>query len=74
MNFKKLQARLRKDTLLQDERGLSTVEYVILLVLIAASCITLWMSLGESISKRISGSTALIEQHVNVPEGDDDTE
>ena len=42
----------------RDERGLSTVEYVILLVLIAVGSIALWTSFGTALMTHISDSTA----------------
>lgn len=44
-------------SLLRDERGLSTVEYVIILVLIAAGAIGLWTSFGSTLTGKIKGAT-----------------
>jgi Flp pilus assembly pilin Flp len=39
----------RDFSLLRDSRGLSTVEYVIILVLIAAAAVGAWSLLGQSV-------------------------
>ncbi|MDJ0763234.1 MAG: hypothetical protein QNJ97_09625 [Myxococcota bacterium] len=46
----------KKTGLLKDDRGLSTVEYIIILVLIAASCIGLWSKFGEKIHGKLSSA------------------
>jgi Flp pilus assembly pilin Flp len=43
-------------TLISDQRGLSTVEYVIILVLIAVLCIGVWKAFGSTIQGKIGGS------------------
>lgn len=48
--------------LLSDDRGLSTVEYVILLVLIAASCIGLWVTFGEKLREKIEAANKEMDQ------------
>lgn len=45
-----------KLSLRRDERGLSTVEYVILLVLMAVAGIGVWNTLGTTIRGKISDS------------------
>jgi Flp pilus assembly pilin Flp len=47
---------LGKPTLLRDERGLSTVEYVIILVLIAAAAIGSWVTLGGKLKEKLTDS------------------
>jgi Flp pilus assembly pilin Flp len=39
-----------------DERGLSTVEYVIILVLIATIGITVWKNFGEAVHEAVTGA------------------
>jgi Flp pilus assembly pilin Flp len=51
---KRLRADSAVDGALTDERGLSTVEYVILLVLIAVASLTVWSKLGKDISQRLN--------------------
>ena len=46
-----------KKSLLKDKRGLSTVEYIIILVLVAVGGIQLWSSFGEAVNDNISSST-----------------
>jgi len=43
--------------ILRDQRGLSTVEYIIILVLIAVAGIGLWRAFGETVSDKISNAT-----------------
>lgn len=50
-----------KSTLIRDERGLSTVEYVIILVLIAAAAVGVWTTLGTTIKTKIGESEAEIK-------------
>lgn len=68
----RIQNLLRSRTdLLTDERGLSSVEYVILLVLIAAACVGLWMTLGDIITSRLSDANAEIQKIQVNGDGDD---
>ncbi len=43
--------------LARDTRGLSTVEYVMLLVLIAAGSLQLWQKFGDVVTGKIKEST-----------------
>lgn len=70
--MKEVRTRAGKACLLRDERGLSTVEYVIILVLIAAACVGLWVNLGTTIKGKIGGATEEIEKEVQIK--DDDTQ
>jgi Flp pilus assembly pilin Flp len=54
--------------LLRDERGLSTVEYVILLVLIAAACVGLWSTFGKTISSKLKASDKTMNDNLHVEE------
>jgi Flp pilus assembly pilin Flp len=45
----------------RDERGLSTVEYIIILVLIAVAGIGLWRTFGDTVSEKISSATSEVE-------------
>jgi Flp pilus assembly pilin Flp len=51
-----------QSSLARDERGLSTVEYVILLVLIAIAGLALWKGLGDTVVEKIKGSNEKLEQ------------
>lgn len=55
----------RKLSLRRDERGLSTVEYVIILVLIAVAGIGLWTNFGKELSKKITDSTTDLKDNVD---------
>ena len=44
---------VRRTSFMSDERGLSTVEYVIILVLIAAAAIGLWKTFGETVQGKL---------------------
>jgi len=61
-----VRSRLSSSTIVQDERGLSTVEYVILLVLIAAACVALWVKLGGTIQRKIGEANDKIDEEVVV--------
>jgi Flp pilus assembly pilin Flp len=41
----------------RDDRGLSTVEYIIILMLIAVAGIALWSAFGETVSGKIGEAT-----------------
>lgn len=58
--MKKSKTRGVRISLLKDERGLSTVEYVILLVLIAVVGITAWTTFGEKIETSVGDATEVI--------------
>ena len=49
-----------KKGLLKDKRGLSTVEYIIILVLIAVGGIQLWSSFGDTLEGKITDSTTAV--------------
>jgi Flp pilus assembly pilin Flp len=51
-------------TLLRDERGLSTVEYVIILVLLAAAAVGVWTQFGGTITSKIKASDKEIQENV----------
>lgn len=51
-----------KHALVRDERGLSTVEYVIVLVLIAAAAISLWVSFGGKLRDKIGAANAEMDK------------
>lgn len=55
----KTQARLSQ--LHRDERGLSTVEYVILLALIAVGAIGVWSTFGGKIIKHVGDANTEFE-------------
>ena len=50
------QVLLRRNRLLRDQRGLSTVEYVIILVLVAVFAIGAWKAFGSAIYGKVKDS------------------
>jgi Flp pilus assembly pilin Flp len=44
--------------LLADTRGLSTVEYIIILCLIAVVCFAIWRQFGETVKSKVQGADA----------------
>ena len=56
----KLINRIRSSALVLDTRGLSTVEYVIVLCLIAAVAVGTWKAFGSMVEERIGASTDTI--------------
>lgn len=62
------QSRLSKPIALhKDERGLSTVEYVILLVLIAVTGIAVWQKFGKTIYDKIDTANTTVQDQVKAP-------
>ncbi len=55
----------RQTKLAQDERGLTTVEYVIVLVLIAAASVGTWNVLGGNIKKKLGDAQGEINSKVD---------
>ncbi len=47
-----------------DERGLSTVEYVIILVLIAVTAIGIWKTFGHTIVTKITDANSTVDTQV----------
>ncbi len=67
-------ATTNKRSLLRDDRGLSTVEYVILLVLIAAGSVGLWLTLGKKIYSQVNDANGELDNNLGldkVQSGDD---
>ncbi len=55
--FKKIEKpNQKKNGLARDERGLSTVEYIILLVLIAVAAIAAWGEFGDKVKGAVNDS------------------
>lgn len=46
--------------LLRDERGLSTVEYIIILCLIAVVGFALWKQFGQTVEGKTRGATTVV--------------
>jgi Flp pilus assembly pilin Flp len=54
--------------LARDDRGLSTVEYVIILVLIAAVALGAWKQFGEDVQTKLDEANSSFNETVVVPE------
>ncbi len=50
----------RTSLLLGDERGLSTVEYIIILCLIAVVGFALWKQFGQTVEGKTRGATTVV--------------
>lgn len=48
------------ERLLRDERGLTTVEYVIVLCLIAVVGFAIWKKFGETVKDKTSGADGVV--------------
>lgn len=55
--------------LANNDAGLSTVEYVVLLVLIGAVCIGTWKSFGDKISSELSNAESLFQTNLTTTPG-----
>ena len=47
----------------RDQRGLSTVEYTVLLVLIVACTVGLWNKLGNKVETKITSATTQFDKN-----------
>jgi Flp pilus assembly pilin Flp len=54
--------KLGRVSLWADDRGLSTVEYVIILVLVAVFAIGAWKAFGGTMSDKVKNSTEQIKK------------
>ncbi|NOY89739.1 MAG: hypothetical protein GXP55_00925 [Deltaproteobacteria bacterium] len=52
---------LRLNQLVRDEEGLSTVEYIIILVLIAVLGIVAWRAFGSAVKAKVQSSTDQVQ-------------
>lgn len=59
-----LASKLRSSRLWKDTRGLTTVEYVILLGLIAVVAVGVWKTLGQNIHDYVDKSTHTIDKEM----------
>ena len=50
-----------KRRLLKDEKGLSTVEYIIILALIAVACIAAWGAFGDQLNEEVGEATEAMD-------------
>jgi Flp pilus assembly pilin Flp len=61
----KILKRLSLRRLLSETRGLTTVEYVIVLAMIAVMSVGLWKTFGSNIKSYLSGSTSAIDAQMS---------
>lgn len=55
--------------LLRDDRGLSTVEYIIILMLIAVAGMVLWQNFGKAVADKVGAATQSVEGLPSSPIG-----
>lgn len=72
MTKKKSQTKIEKKydengSLIQDTKGMSTVEYLILLVVIGVASIALWTSMGKKVTKMATESDTALGKIPSVP-------
>ncbi len=53
--------RVRR-SLLRDNKGLTTVEYIIILCLIAVVGFGVWKKFGEKVKEKVGGSTEQVDE------------
>ena len=51
-----------KRSLLRDNRGLTTVEYIIILCLIAVVGFGVWQKFGAKVKEKVGGSTEQVDE------------
>jgi Flp pilus assembly pilin Flp len=70
--LEKARARLQGSRLARDEAGLSTVEYVIILVLIAAIAIGTWQTFGGRVKTGLENASNNFDTNVTNAKMDDE--
>jgi hypothetical protein len=60
MKLSPIPALRRRTVLLGDDRGLSTVEYIIILCLIAVVGFALWKQFGQTVEGKTRGATTVV--------------
>ena len=53
----------------RDQRGLTTVEYAIVLCLIAAASVGLWNNLGSMLHEKLDDASGEIDENVTIDFG-----
>ena len=56
----KIQKSNRIESLLSDEEGLTTVEYIIILCLIAVVGFAIWKKFGETVKEKVGGADNVV--------------
>lgn len=55
-------ASLKKRRFIGDDRGLTTVEYIIILCLIAVVGFGVWQKFGAKVKEKVAGSTEQVDE------------
>lgn len=63
--MKKALQKRNLSALIRETEGLSTVEYIIILVLIAIVGIAAWKQFGNTVKSKIEGSTNRVNSELN---------
>lgn len=59
---KSQKSKRARRSLLRDNRGLTTVEYIIILCLIAVVGFGVWKKFGEKVKEKVGGSTEQVDE------------
>ncbi len=62
--LQKVRARLQGSSIVRDQAGLSTVEYVIILVLVAAIAIGTWKTFGKTVNDGLDAASKNFDTEV----------
>lgn len=65
--LQKMRARLHGFSIVRDQAGLSTVEYVIILVLVAAIAIGTWKTFGKTVNTGLEAASTNFTSEVTTP-------
>jgi len=57
-----LETRNESLSLLRDQRGLTTVEYIIILCLIAVVGFAVWQKFGQTVKTKVSGAEGVMRE------------
>ena len=57
-------SKLWKSIIARDTRGLTTVEYVVVLCLIVGLSVAVWNTFGKSVKSKLSESSSAFEENV----------
>ena len=69
MPFLSLARRISVSRICKDDRGLSTVEYAIILVLVAVFAIATWSKFGNTVKTKIDDSNSTVDSMPVNPDG-----
>jgi Flp pilus assembly pilin Flp len=60
-NITKKASKTQLPSLLQDQRGLTTVEYIIILCLIAVVGFAIWKKFGETVKTKVGAANTVVD-------------